>query len=204
MRRVVAAVVAVAVATPLLVLALTADGMLPAVTDVFEKSANALSLARGIASTHYAGAPALMICLSVLALVPVLAIAGLFLSDGPGKSPRQGAGSKPETTDEAWNWPSEAWIEVQGMPGRLYRLGRGLVRIGRDDENDIPIPENSVHRVHAIIHRTPEAQFVITDVSSRNGRGVVVNGTPVNEASLRPGDAIGLGHVTLKFIARPA
>jgi pSer/pThr/pTyr-binding forkhead associated (FHA) protein len=62
----------------------------------------------------------------------------------------------------------------------------------------------TVHRYHAAVHRTDDAEFVITDLSSAGGNGVKVNGRAVSEARLEDGDVIELGLARLKFSARPA
>ena len=78
------------------------------------------------------------------------------------------------------------------------------MRIGRDGDNDICLSEMTVHRYHAAVHRTEDADFVITDLSSAGGNGVKVNGNAVAEARLEDGDLIELGLARLKFIAKPA
>lgn len=100
--------------------------------------------------------------------------------------------------------PAEAWIDVAGAAGRRYALGRSPVRIGREDDNDIQLPLATVHRYHAVLHRTPEAEYVITDLSGASGNGLVVNGRRLAEARLRDGDTVQLGEATLTFTARSA
>ena len=100
--------------------------------------------------------------------------------------------------------PAEAWIDVAGAAGRRYALGRSPMRIGREDDNDIQLPLATVHRYHAVLHRTPEAEYVITDLSSASGNGLLVNGRRLAEARLRDGDTVQLGEATLTFAARPA
>jgi pSer/pThr/pTyr-binding forkhead associated (FHA) protein len=74
-----------------------------------------------------------------------------------------------------------------------------LVRIGRHDDNDIRLDQSTVHRHHALIHRTPTADFIITDVSGQAGNGVVVNGQRLAETRLKSGDTIYLGEAALIF-----
>jgi pSer/pThr/pTyr-binding forkhead associated (FHA) protein len=101
-------------------------------------------------------------------------------------------------------WPSQAWIEIEGSESARHGIGRGIVRIGREGDNDICLTDMTVHRYHAAIHRTDDAEYVITDLSSADGNGVAVNGQPVSEARLADGDTIVLGRACLKFIAKPA
>jgi pSer/pThr/pTyr-binding forkhead associated (FHA) protein len=102
--------------------------------------------------------------------------------------------------------PQEAWIEIvnrgavaPSSPDRRYSLGRTLLRIGRETDNDVCLEDITVHRYHAAIHRTEDAEFVVTDLSSSGGNGVVVNGRAVAEARLGNGDMIELGNAQIKF-----
>ena len=81
-------------------------------------------------------------------------------------------------------------MEVEGQPGNRYVIGRTLVRIGREEDNDICLAANTVHRYHAVIRRTTDGDVVITDLSGEEGNGVLVNGARVAEARLKQGDAI--------------
>jgi hypothetical protein len=166
-------------------------------------------------SEGYHRAPALMLGLSVLLAVPPLALAGLLASrkhSSPettrliARGSARRAGRRPMATahPEISAWPTEAWVEVDREPGKRYVIGRTLVRIGREEDNDICLSVNTVHRYHAVIRRTTEGEVVITDLSGEEGNGVLVNGAPVAEARLAQGDTIHLGEVRLRFDARPA
>jgi pSer/pThr/pTyr-binding forkhead associated (FHA) protein len=109
-----------------------------------------------------------------------------------------------EAVTEAPRWPTDAWLEVEGGDSARHGIGRTVVRIGRDSDNDICLNEMTVHRYHAAVHRTDDADFVITDLSSEGGNGVKVNGRAVSEVRLEDGDMIELGLARLKFIAKPA
>ena len=52
--------------------------------------------------------------------------------------------------------------------------------------------------------RNGSAEFLIKDLSGRDGNGVKVNGRPVDAALLQHGDRIEIGAVALKFEAIPA
>ena len=166
----------------------------------------------------YERAPALMLGLAALLAVPPLALVGLLLRSrvrpaydvtrirtrrrtvsGPGASRER------SLTARGPAWPCEAWIEVEAPGGGLrHDIARDVVRIGREGDNDISISDKTVHRYHAAIHRTDDADYVITDLSSAGGNGVTINGRRVSEARLCDGDTIELGLARLKFIARPA
>ena len=117
--------------------------------------------------------------------------------------PRQAAGATAARAVTARTelsvWPTEAWVEYAGQ---RHAIGRSMLRIGREADNDISLMEKTVHRYHAVIRRTTDGEVVITDLSGAEGNGVLINGTRVGEGRLKPGDIIGIGEVRLKFDAR--
>lgn len=89
---------------------------------------------------------------------------------------------------------------IEGAFAKDYSLaGANVVRIGREDDNDITIPHPTVHRYHAMIQRSSEAGYTISDLSSDRGNGVLLNGRRVTHARLDNGDIIGLGKIELNF-----
>jgi FHA domain len=175
---------------------------------------------QAILVTAYDRAPVLVVVMATLLIVPLTALVallahGLRLRVLRGqRSPRpvdQLATSLgkplPRATPEAALWPQTAWLEfdagTQGRTRLLLPRAQGLVRIGRHEDNDIRLPFSTVHRHHALIHRTPTAEFVITDLSGREGNGVMINGEKRAEARLAPGDMIVLGDARLRFDSAP-
>jgi hypothetical protein len=179
-------------------------------------------------AASYARAPALVLGLAALIAVPPLAMLGWLVrrqetdaeqlevsqlqtqvrrvSREKAAEPRDGV-----RTGHIPLRPLEAWIEVvnrsdvaPSSSDRRYSLGRTLLRIGRETDNDVCLEDTTVHRYHAAIHRTEDAEFVITDLSSAGGNGVVVNGKAVAQARLVGGDFIELGNARLKFSAAPS
>ena|SRR2546423_14432355 len=61
-----------------------------------------------------------------------------------------------------------------------------------------------VARHHAVIERTRDEEFVITDLSGKDGNGVRINGARLPRARLADGDVIELGRTRLKFESTPA
>jgi hypothetical protein len=177
-----------------------------------EKGGQAWLQIRQWAAESYERAPALMLGLSVLLAVPPLALAGFIVGRKRRSSEAtllisrssRGAAAAPLTTAaraEVAAWPSEAWVEIEG--GGRCAIGRTLVRIGREGDNDIRLSAKTVHRYHAVIRRTTDGDVMITDVSGDDGNGVLVNGARVAEARLAKGDVINVGEVKLRFDARP-
>jgi hypothetical protein len=166
----------------------------------------------------YGRAPALMLGLAVLLVVPPLALAGMLMRrqrrspdstimisrpSGGKSGPPGGVTSRPTAHAEISSWPTQAWVEV--ADGSKYRhiIGRTLIRIGREADNDICLTAKTVHRYHAVIRRTTDGDVLITDLSGSEGNGVLVNGARTAEARLSKGDNITIGEVKLKFDARP-
>jgi hypothetical protein len=94
---------------------------------------------------------------------------------------------------------ANAWIDVGGPRRMRLRLAGELTRIGRDEENDLRLADPNVHKNHALIQRTPDAEFVVFDVSGARGNGVFVNGRPTARTRLRDGDTITLGNTQVTF-----
>ncbi len=80
--------------------------------------------------------------------------------------------------------------------GLIYPLTRVTVDIGRARGNDIILDDPRVSRHHAQIRRR-RGRFVIFDLDSANG--TFVNGRPVEEAVLAPGDRLSFGGLELVF-----
>lgn len=80
--------------------------------------------------------------------------------------------------------------------GKDFKIVKDETTIGREQENDIIIPNPTVSRFHAKIIRT-EDKYYIEDLGSANG--TLVNGIRVNKELLHDGDIIQLGDVVLVF-----
>jgi hypothetical protein len=181
---------------------------------IAERATLALSDLNIWISQGYARAPALMLGLSILLAVPLLVLAGLLLrrkrrrrsSNATVMLPRKRAPEKTQSRTlhtEISPWPTEAWVEADGFPGSRREVGRTLLRIGREADNDICFAVKTVHRYHAVIRRTTDGVVMITDLSGKDGNGVLVNGARVAEARLSRGDVINIGEVKMRFDARP-
>jgi pSer/pThr/pTyr-binding forkhead associated (FHA) protein len=79
---------------------------------------------------------------------------------------------------------------------REVQLGKEAMTIGRGEGNDIPIPDESVSRHHALIERQGD-DYVIRDVRSRHG--IWLGKQRVEEHTLRDGDVVSLGRAKLIF-----
>ncbi|WP_291180028.1 FHA domain-containing protein [Hyphomicrobium sp.] len=206
----------------------TASELLPVGEALFVAHAYAQSWAGFVewVGASYARAPALVLGLAALVAVPPLALLGSWVlrrqeastavSEARTQVRRAPRSARAEPREGVKTGhiplrPLEAWVEIvntdevqPASPDQRYTLARTLLRIGRETDNDICLQDITVHRYHAAIHRTEDAEFVITDLSSAGGNGVVVNGRAVAEARLASGDLIELGNARLKFSAAPS
>lgn len=170
----------------------------------------------GLIAGAYQRAPALMLALSALLVLPAVALVSLATQWGRRRMLRRSASRaarlRAQADDANKDLPepahvaapqSQAWLTVVGAPGGPMALAGGLIRIGRHEDNDIRLPDWSVHRHHAVIERTPDEVFVIADVSGKDGSGVRVNGAPTARAQLADGDVIELGRAKLRFENAP-
>jgi hypothetical protein len=142
-------------------------------------------------------APVLMLGLGALALVvPLAALAGF-------SALRRRRVSAVRAEVELAPWPVEGWLRLEGPRGAILPIRDGMLRIGRDDDNELRVPHRSIGPYHAVVQRTPEAEYIITDVSGIPGSGIAVNGARLHQASLRHGDIVQVGAVRMRFEAHP-
>ena len=108
-----------------------------------------------------------------------------------------GAGGSGHGTNGAG--PAYAWFKRVDN-GDRFAMSKTIVNLGRHEDNDIRFNEESVHRRHAVVHMTPQRDFVITDLSPSGGNKAKLNSHSIEkEARLKDGDEVRLGEVRLKF-----
>ncbi|HET9225554.1 MAG TPA: sigma 54-interacting transcriptional regulator, partial [Thermoanaerobaculia bacterium] len=76
------------------------------------------------------------------------------------------------------------------LVGATFPLGAEGLTLGRDRESGVRLRDLAVSRHHCVIEPAEDA-FRVRDLDSRHG--TFVNGIPVRERTLRPGDRIALG-----------
>ncbi|RLB53220.1 MAG: hypothetical protein DRI34_13720 [Deltaproteobacteria bacterium] len=82
--------------------------------------------------------------------------------------------------------------------GKRYPLTGIIKEIGRTSECDLVIPDDDrVSRVHARLD-WDGSNWVLVDLGSTNG--TLVNGEPITERKLQPGDIIEVGDTRLRFL----
>ena len=174
----------------------------------------ALATVSALVGAGYRRAPTLVMVLSALLLLPTVALMSWLIHAAGRRKAHRAAiraarrrskvaertridGAIP-TSHTIPAWMQQAWLTVEGGAATLP-LATKMVRIGRHEDNDVRLPDTSVHRYHAVIERTTEAEFVITDLSGKDGNGVRINGERMAKAHLADGDLIELGRTRLKF-----
>lgn len=89
---------------------------------------------------------------------------------------------------------ARAYLIIQGE--RTFDLNTTVVRVGRALDNDLVIENPRISRHHAQL-RQRHGRYILKDLGSRSG--TMVNGIPVQEIVLRPGDLISLSGVDLIY-----
>jgi diguanylate cyclase (GGDEF)-like protein len=82
--------------------------------------------------------------------------------------------------------------------GTRYVLGAAPLIVGRGDQCDIHINDDSVSRRHALV-QTCEGGWAVTDLGSTNG--TFLNNVAVGTAPLRDGDYLRVGNCIYRFLA---
>lgn len=166
---------------------------------------------------HYQRVPTLILGLGLILLLPIVAVfvslaERLWMSAMQPNATRRLKSTPPphienrstslDGSDAPPRWPSMAWLEVEGYSRRV-RIGGEVVQIGRESDTDVVIPDPTVHRYHATVHRDADGAFIISDLAAPYGNGVYVNGRRVVSAHLNAGDRITVGRRELRFVSQP-
>jgi hypothetical protein len=103
-------------------------------------------------------------------------------------------GHEPAAPDSA----SRAFLLVQtdGAPRVRFDLGGALISIGRASDNDVIVDDPEVSRHHCQL-KLQHGAYSLADLGSRNGSWI--NGQPVSEVALGPGDLIRIGSTEIEF-----
>ncbi len=96
--------------------------------------------------------------------------------------------------------PNKIELEVEAGPerGRRYSVEPAGARIGRDPSNDFVVNDPSLSRFHCRIYLAGDGQARVADLGSTNT--TEVNGSPISDVALMPGDRIVIGDTTLRVM----
>lgn len=103
--------------------------------------------------------------------------------------------------DEAPESARRAYLLVSTRGARpvQFDLGGPLIGIGRASDNDVIVDDPMVSRHHCQL-KLQHGAYGFTDLGSRNGSSV--NGQPVSQLALGPGDIIRIGDTEIEFQVR--
>ncbi len=85
---------------------------------------------------------------------------------------------------------------IDGAPAQTFELSEDVISIGRSRRNSLMLDDSTLSRKHCEIAAV-NGRFLLVNHAKTNG--TCVNGRPVGEAFLKPGDTILIGRVALKF-----
>jgi DNA-binding NtrC family response regulator len=81
---------------------------------------------------------------------------------------------------------------------KKFDLNQKTTQLGKKEDNDIVLLDNTVSRHHISIEMTSDS-YLLKDLGSTNG--TYINGLKVKEAYLTPGDVIKIGNSEIEFTA---
>ncbi len=90
-------------------------------------------------------------------------------------------------------------VSTRGSRAVQFDLGGALIGIGRASDNDVIVDDPMVSRHHCQL-KLQHGAYGFTDLGSRNGS--TVNGQPVSQIALGPGDVIEIGDTHIEFQVR--
>ena len=90
-------------------------------------------------------------------------------------------------------------VSTRGSHQVQFDLGGHLIGIGRASDNDVIVDDPMVSRHHCQL-RLQHGAYSFADLGSRNGS--TVNGQPVSQIALGPGDVIRIGDTEIEFQVR--
>lgn len=85
-------------------------------------------------------------------------------------------------------------VLVSTNPPMRIPIPRVSNLVGRSEGSELMVPHDSVSRRHCLMQIT-ERGLHIKDLGSANG--TMINGTPVNDGFVKPGETLRLGHLDL-------
>ena len=90
-------------------------------------------------------------------------------------------------------------VSTRGSRPVQFDLGGALIGIGRASDNDVILDDPMVSRHHCQL-KLQHGAYSFADLGSRNGS--TVNGQPVSQIALGPGDVIRVGDTEIEFQVR--
>ena len=150
--------------------------------------------------TKYQEAPALVLGVGAALALPAIAILGTLLRlMFTRPTPRCPVEDRTQRTQPASVWRQQAWLEFANSSMAGFHLNQEIVRIGRESDNDLCLSDPTVHRYHAVLEHTPEAEYFVSYIGDPEHNGLFVDGHPVERHRLRGGEILQIGSIKLRF-----
>ena len=112
----------------------------------------------------------------------------------PWSSTAPDAGDAPDSARRAY-----LLVSTRGSRPVQFDLGGPLIGVGRASDNDVIVDDPMVSRHHCQL-KLQHGAYGFADLGSRNGS--TVNGQPVSQIALGPGDVIRIGDTEIEFQVR--
>lgn len=148
---------------------------------------------------HVRESPALVIGLTAFLIFPAIAVAGSLLRLASPKLVKRPTLPAEDPGISSPNANQVGFLEFTHFEAAPYAIRHGIVRIGREGDNDVCLDHQTVHRYHAVIERTPDAEFLITYMGDPESNGLRINGRRVQCERLLGGEILDIGAIKLRF-----
>lgn len=147
-------------------------------------------------------APGLVVACGIALIIPTLAVQALVLGVVLRRLLRLAARRTVRPSPEAAITLGKAWVRPDGAPPIELPSSRTLMVVGRDQDADLVLDDQTVAGHHAAIERTPDDEYWIIDLTGPTGPGVSVDNHRVARRRLVGGERIVLGSRRLTFESR--
>ena len=155
------------------------------------------------AQTKYAEAPALVLGVGIALALPLIALASAVIRLLLGYSkPVPVINTPTARTQPVSLWRQHATLELANAES--FQINQGIIRIGRETDNDLCLSHPTVHRYHAVLERSPDAEFMISYIGDPDHDGLRIDGRAAERQRLRGGEILEIGAIQLRFALSPA
>lgn len=157
-------------------------------------------------TAKYSQAPALVLGVGLALALPALAVSAalirMILRNTSSNSSVDTFESRTVRTVPISAWDQSASLEM--TDNSCYPIQQSIVRIGRETDNDLCLCDPTVHRYHAVLERSPDAEYSIRYVGDPDRDGLLINGRAAQRQRLRGGEVLEIGAIKLRFAVSTA
>lgn len=157
-------------------------------------------------TSQYSEAPALVLGVGLALALPALAVISallrLLIRATTPSSPEHVSDDKTVRTIPISAWNQSASFEM--TDNSHYPISQPIVRIGREIDNDLCLSDPTIHRYHAVLERSPDAEYMISYIGDPDRDGLFINGRAAQRQRLSGGEVLEIGAIKLRFTLSPA